>query len=406
MRESLEGVFRREKVRVVGALVRIVGSLDAAEEVFQEAALAALDEWPSRGVPANPGAWLTTTAKNRALDIARHRRVVLEKTPLLVSDSSVEPDTLRTIHDDALRLIFTCCHPLLSLESRVALTLKVVLGMSTDEVARALLSTEKTVGQRLARAKKTLEDSGVPYEVPEQKELPERLDAVLAVVYLVLNEGHTAREGDLVRVELQAEALRLAREVCELMPIEPEPFGLFALVAFSLARAETRTDEAGDLVPLADQDRARWDRRLIKEGLVALSRARRLGGGGSYTLQAEIAACHVTAPDLERTDWARIAAAYDALAAIDHSPVVAMNRAVAVSRVAGAEQGLAVLAPIADALDRYHHFHAVRADLLARAGKSPIASLERALALVTNEHERRWLVGRLVAAREKEAAHM
>lgn len=406
MNEALEDVFRREKGRVVGGLVRFVGSLDAAEEAFQEAALAALDDWPKHGVPVSPGAWLTRVARNHALDQARHRRVIAEKAPLLVEDGVVQPDALATIHDDALRLIFTCCHPALTLESRVALTLKVVLGMTVEEIARAFLSPEKTVAQRIVRAKKTIEEARAPYEVPEASERPERLAAVLAVVHLLFNEGHTARRGALVRVDLQREALRLARDLSELMPTEAEPFGLFALVAFSLARVETRTDVAGDLVPLAEQDRARWDRRMIKEGLMALSRARRLGGAGRYVLEAEIAACHATAPDLERTEWARILSAYDALTAIDASPVIALNRAVALSRVAGVVQGLAALDGIAEALDGYHHFHAVRADLLERAGRSPVASLERALALATNESERRWLVKRLEAARGERAERM
>ncbi len=402
MNEALEEVFRREKGRVVGGLVRFLGSLDAAEEAFQDAAVAALDDWPRHGVPASPGAWLTRVARNRALDEARHRRVVAEKAPLLVEDAVVQPDALASIHDDALRLIFTCCHPALTLESRVALTLKVVLGMTIEEIARAFLSPEKTVAQRIVRAKKTIEEAGVPYEVPEASERPERLGAVLAVVHLFFNEGHTARRGPLVRVDLQREALRLARDLSELMPTEAEPFGLFALVAFSLARVETRTDAAGDLVPLAEQDRARWDRRMIKEGLMALSRARRLGGAGRYVLEAEIAACHATAPDLERTEWTRILAAYDALAALDPSPVIALNRAVALSRVAGAAEALAALEQLAGALDAYHHFHVVRADLQERAGQTPVWALERALALVTNESERRWIERRLRSVRGPE----
>lgn len=394
---ALETVFRREKARVVGGLLRSLGSLDAAEEAFQDAVAAALGAWTE--VPENPAAWLTTTARHRALDAARHQRVVADKAPLLREDAVVEPQTLRSIDDDPLRLIFTCCHPALTLESRVALTLKVVVGLSTEEIARAFLSPDKTVAQRIARAKRILEEQRIPYEVPEKSELPERLAAVLAVLYLVFNEGHTAREGPLVRVDLQAEALRLALELTNLLPTEPEVFGLVALIAFSLARAHTRTDGEGELVPLPRQDRARWEGRLIKEGLMALSRARRLQGSGRYATEAEIAACHVTAPTWEATDWPRILGLYDALLAVDPSPVVALNRSVALGFVAGPDAALAELEALAGPLASYHPFFVVRAEMRRRAGQSPIEDLTRALSLVTNERERRYLERELEASK-------
>jgi RNA polymerase sigma-70 factor (ECF subfamily) len=255
--QTLDQVFRREKSRVVGALVRALGSIDAAEEAFQEAMLAALPSWRAGAVPANPAAWLTTAAKNSARDAARHKRIVDEKAPLLMEKDVVTPETLETISDDELRLIFTCCHPVLSLDTQVALTLKVVAGFTIDEIARAFLCPEKTIAQRITRAKKTIEEERLPYEVPERAELPERLASVLAVVYLIFNEGHTTRQGPLMRLDLQAESLRLGCQLCDLLPNEPEVFGLFALIAFSFARAATRTDERGELLLLSEQDRSR-----------------------------------------------------------------------------------------------------------------------------------------------------
>lgn len=387
---TLDEVVRREKGRVVGGLVRQLGSLDAAEESFQEALLAALARWPVDGTPANPAAWLTATARNHARNAARHRRVVRAKVPLLADEESVSPPSLESVVDDELRLFFTCCHPALSLESQVALTLKVVAGFSVEEIARAFLSPEKTVAQRLVRAKRSLEERGVPYEVPGRAELPARLAAVLAVVHLVFNEGHTSREGPLMRLDLQRESLRLARALCDLLPDEPEVFGLFALVALGCARAATRTDARGELLLLSQQDRARWDRPLIKEALVALGRARRLGGG-RYALQAEIAACHATAPSWEATDWGRILGAYDALVTLDPSPVVALNRAVAVCLHVGPAEALAALAPLAKPLADYHRFYATRADFRRRLGQDARGDYERALELAGNEAERSFL---------------
>ena len=391
LNHALEDVFRREKGRVVGALVRLLGNLDSAEEAFQEAVLAALPAWRATGTPTNPAAWLTTAAKNYARDAARHRRIVDQKAPLLIADEAVAPTTLATIADDELRLIFTCCHPVLSLDTQVALTLKVVAGFTSEEIARAFLCPEKTIARRLTRAKRTLEEECVAYTVPERADLPERLAPVLAVVYLIFNEGHTTREGPLMRLDLQAEALRLARVLCDLLPDEPEVYGLYALIAFGVARAATRTDERGELLLLSEQDRSRWDRAAIKEGLVALLRARRLGDGESYLLQAEIAACHATAPTWEATDWTRILRAYDELLRVAPSPVVAMNRAVAVCMLEGPGAALAALAPLEAELANYHLFYALRADFRSRQGENAQADYRRALDLASNESERAFL---------------
>jgi RNA polymerase sigma-70 factor (ECF subfamily) len=398
--QTLAEVVRREKGRVVGGLVRLLGNIDAAEEAFQDAVLAALSGWPTDGMPDNPAAWLTSTARNHARDAARHRRVVAEKAPLLVQEAFMAPETIESVRDDELRLIFTCCHPALTLETQVALTLKVVAGFSTDEIARAFLSPEKTVAQRIVRAKRTIEDRKLPYEVPDRRELPERLASVLAVIYLVFNEGFAAREGALMRLDLQKEALRLSHLLCDLLPNEPEAFGLFALIAFALSRAETRVDAHGEMVLLADQDRARWDRAMIKEGLMALERARRLGGRESYVLQAEIASCHVTASAAEATDWRAIVRLYEALRALDPSPVIALNHAVAISMHEGPAAGLAALAPLEAPLARYHLFHAMRADFRRRLGQDPRPDYRQALALTSNESEQHWLQKQLEAWEE------
>jgi RNA polymerase sigma-70 factor (ECF subfamily) len=395
--QTLAEVLRREKGRVVGALVRRFANLDTAEEAFQEAVLAALPSWRASGVPANPGAWLMTVAKNHALDAARHRRIVDEKAPMLAeTDAAMAPPSFAAIADDELRLIFTCCHPVLTLDSQVALTLKIVADFTTDEIARAFLAPVKTIAQRLTRAKQMIGDEQLSYEVPERAELPERLAAVLAVVYLIFNEGHTRGAGaPLMRLDLQAEGLRLGRVLCDLLPNEPEVFGLFALMAFSFARAATRTDERGALLLLSEQDRARWDRPTIKEGLLALQRARRLGGGGSYVLQAEIAALHTTAPTWETTEWTRILACYDELLAHAPSPVVALNRAVAVCMHAGPRAGLAALAPLEAPLASYHLFYALRADFRRRLGQDARDDYRRALELAGNESERSFLQRRI-----------
>jgi RNA polymerase sigma-70 factor, ECF subfamily len=342
-------------------------------------------------LPTNPGAWLTTAAKNHARDAARHQRIVDLKSPLLSEQGSEMPELPDSISDEQLRLIFTCCNPALTLDSQVALTLKVVAGLTTDEIARGFLCPEKTISQRITRAKKAIEERQLPYEVPERLQLPERLAPVLAVVYLVFNEGHTTRQGPLMRLDLQTEALRLARMLCDLLPNESEVFGLFALIALSLARAGTRTDEHGDLLLLSDQDRSRWDRAMIKEGLLALQRARRLGSAGAYTLQAEISVCHATATTWADTDWSRILRSYDELLALTPSPIVALNRAVAVCMHSGPAAGLEALSELEAPLSNYHLFFSLRADFRSRAGENARDDYERALLLASNESERRFL---------------
>jgi RNA polymerase sigma factor (sigma-70 family) len=385
---------RSERGRIVGGLLRLCGSLDAAEEAFQEAALAAVQAWREE-VPSNPGAWLMTAAKNSAKD-ARRRRVVAEaKAPLLFEDGMDARETIDTVSDDYLRLIFTCCHPELSTDNQVALTLKVVAGFSTEEIARAFVCSEATVSQRILRAKQTLHEKKVGYTIPERGELASRVSAVLRVLYAMFNEGHTGRSGALMRLDLQAEALRLARLLCDLVPREPEAFGALAIMAFGTARAHTRVDDEGLPILLAAQDRSRWNRELLREGLMALRRARSLGGRGPYVLQAEIAAEHVTAPTWESTDWATILAAYDALAEVSPSPVVALNRAVAVSMLAGPSAGLDALRELEGPLAGYHLFYAMRADMLERAGVDPRPDLEKAISLATNEGEKRLLERRL-----------
>jgi RNA polymerase sigma-70 factor (ECF subfamily) len=392
---TIDEVFRRDRSRVVAGLVRALGSIDAAEEAFQEAVLAALASWPARGVPENPPAWLATAAKNWARDEHRHRRIVDTKAPMLVEDEMIGPSTVETISDDQLRLIFTCCHPALPLESQVALTLKVIAGFTTEEIARAFVCPETTIAQRIVRAKRTIEEKQLPYAVPERAALNERLASVLAVLYLVFNEGHISRSGALMRLDLQVEALRLARLLCDLLPAEAEVFGLFALIAFSCARAATRTDEHGELLLLSQQDRTRWDRALIKEGLVALERARRMGPSAGYVLQAEIAACHVTATTWESTSWSAIVAHYDALLAVAPSPIVAFNRAIAVGMHTGPESALAALAEVEEPLSHYHLFYATRADFRRRLGLDARADYERAIELASNDEERRFLQRKL-----------
>ena len=396
--EVVESTVRRERGRIVGGLLRLYGSLGAAEEAFQEAVLAAVEAWQQR-IPENPGAWLMTAAKNSANDALRHQAIVDAKAPLLAAGAAETHETIDTVSDDYLRLVFTCCHPELSTDNRIALTLKVVAGFSTEEIARAFVSSEATVSQRILRAKQLIEQKQVPYATVAREELEERVAAVLGVVYALFNEGHTAQSGELMRLDLQAEALRLGRLLCDLVPCEAEAFGLVALMAFSAARAYTRVDAEGLPILLAEQDRSRWNRELLREGLMALARARSLGGHGPYVLQAEIAAAHVTAASWERTDWAAIVAFYDALLASAPSPIVALNRAVAVSLRDGPSAGLAALADLERPLADYHLFYATRADFLERSAQDPRPDLERALSLVTNDSERRLLERRLSRAK-------
>jgi len=386
--------IRRERGPILGGLIRLCGSIDAAEEAFQEAALSALEAWRD-AVPKNPGAWLMTAAKNSAKDARRHHAIARAKAPLLAEDDVNERDDIDTVTDDYLRLVFTCCHPALAVDNQIALTLKVVCGFSNEEIARTFTSPEATVSQRILRAKQTIDAIKARYAVPELRELDERVAAALGVVYAMFNEGHIGRTGPLMRLDLQAEALRLGRLLCDLLPRESEAFGLFALMAFSAARAKTRVDDDGKPILLSAQDRSQWDTELLREGLMARGRARSLGGRGTYVLQAEIAAVHATAPTWESTDWAAIVAHYDALDTVTPSPIVKMNRAIAISMQRGPTAGLDALKEVARDLEGYHLFYATRADLLERAGKDPRRDLEKALALATNDAERRLLRDRL-----------
>jgi RNA polymerase sigma factor (sigma-70 family) len=391
---------RRERGRIVGGLLRLCGSLDAAEEAFQEAVLAALQAWQAQ-VPDNPGAWLMRAAQNNARDALRHRAVADAKAPLLAEDDVEPSESIDAVSDDHLRLIFTCCHPALARDNQIALTLKVVAGFSTEEIARAFVCSEDTVAQRILRAKQALADQHVAYATPGRDELEARVAAVVGVVYALFNEGHTARSGPWMRLDLQAEALRLGRLLADLVPRAPEVFGLVALMSFGAARAHTRVDAEGVPILLDAQDRSRWNRELLREGLVALQRARSLGGRGPTVVQAEIAALHATAPTWADTDWPAIVARYDALTALAPSPVVALNRAVALAMRDGPAAGLAALAGLERPLADYHLFYATRADLLERAGRDPRADLRRALALVTNDGERRLLERRLERRRTR-----
>jgi RNA polymerase sigma-70 factor, ECF subfamily len=406
--EAIAGAFRDEHAIVLATLIRHAGDFGLAEDALQDAFEAAVMQWRRDGIPANPGAWITTTARRRAIDRLRRNRSVAGRAERLAElmrlDTQEEPamPDESTIIDDRLRLIFTCCHPALDVTARVALTLRALGGLTTGEIARAFLVAEPTMGKRIVRAKRKIADAHIPYRIPDDEELPERLRGVLRVVYLIFNEGYAATEGEhLVRGELCDEAIRLGRLVCRLMPDDAEAWGLLSLMLLHDARRAARVDPSGRYVPLDAQDRSRWDEARVREGLATLERAVRLRRPGEYQLQAAITTLQMQAPDLAGTDWAQIAELYGALAAINPSPVVELNRAVAIGLAEGPTAGLVLLEPLlADPLlTRYQPTHAAHAELLTRAGDSRRAAraYQRAIALTANAVEREELERRLQA---------
>jgi RNA polymerase sigma-70 factor (ECF subfamily) len=415
---AIEAVFRIEWPKLIAGLTRVVRDVGIAEELAHDALVAALEQWPGEGIPDKPGAWLMATAKHRAIDAVRRAKLVRRKHEELGGEleahggeASDERDAIDEalddqIGDDMLSLMFVACHPVLTMEARVALTLRMVGGLTTAEIARAFLVPEATIAQRIVRAKRTLSEAHVPFEVPRGEALAERLESVLEVVYLVFNEGYSATAGDdWLRPALCDDALRLARMLAELVPREPEVHGLVALLEIQASRSAARTAADGEPVLLLEQDRSRWDRLLIRRGLQALERAESFGGAfGPYALQAAIAACHARAAAPEATDWARIVALYDALAVLMPSPVVQLNRAVAVSMAFGPADGLEIVEALVDGgdLESYHLLSAVRGDLLAKLGRfrEARADFERAASLTRNERERRLMQARAAACSE------
>ncbi|WP_327144828.1 RNA polymerase sigma factor [Nocardia sp. NBC_01327] len=401
--DAVAEAFRGEWGHIVATLIRVTGDWELAEEAAQEAFATAVQVWPRDGVPRRPGAWLTTTARNHAIDRMRRNTVggaKLRELAVLTPPSDSGLFEAEEIRDDRLRLIFTCCHPALAFESQIALTLRTLAGLSTAQIARAFLMPEQTLAKRLVRARAKIKNAGIPYRVPPAHLLPERTTAVLGVLYLIFNEGYAATTGaDLIRESLSAEAIRLQRLLVELMPDEPEAQGLLALMLLHDARRTTRVNEAGELVSLEFQDRSRWDRGEIAEGTAILDSAMLRGPVGPYRVQAAIAACHATAPTAAATDWAQIAGLYDHLVRLVPSPIVRLNRVVAIAMAEGPDAGLALLADLEaeKALAENHLLPATRADLLRRLGRAEAAaaSYERALELVTTEAERRYLTRRL-----------
>jgi RNA polymerase sigma factor (sigma-70 family) len=403
---AIDAVWRIESAKLIAGVARMVRDVGLAEELAQEALVTALEHWPQSGVPDNPGAWLMATAKNRALDHFRRNKMLERKhEELALEQEMFEPDFAAAldddIGDDLLRLVFTACHPVLSTEARVALTLRLLGGLTTDEIARAFLVPEPTIAQRIVRAKRTLAEARVPFEAPSAPERASRLSSVLEVIYLIFNEGYAATAGDdWMRPALCEEALRLGRILAELVPQEPEVHGLVALMEIQASRFKARTGPSGEPVLLADQDRARWDQLLIRRGLAALDRAKR-GPLGPYALQAAIAACHARARTAAETDWARIVALYDALAQLAPSPVVELNRAVAVAMAFGPAASLELVDALVGepSLKNYHLLPGVRGDLLAKLGRfdEARAEFQRAVSLTRNSRERKLLLERAAA---------
>lgn len=400
-RAALEAVYRNEKRRVLATLIRLLGSFDAAEEALQEAFAAAAKRWPGEGVPANPYSWLVSTGRFKTVDRWRRQARLANALPqlALLADPASEPAIPEHIRDDELRLIFICCHPDLPADARVTLTLREVGGLTTEEIARAYLTRAPTIAQRIVRAKAKLRDEAIPFEIPPPDQLPARIESVLRVIYLIFNEGYAATSGaELTRADLSAEAIRLGRLVAGLMD-DPEVKGLLALMLLHEARRESRVDAAGDIVLLEEQDRSRWDRAMIDEARALIDQALEAGRLGPYLLQAAIAGEHAAAASTETTDWRQVVSLYDILALVDPSPVVALNRAAAISMRDGAETGLAAIdtAMAGGGLDAYHLAHAARADLLRRLGRDGEAknAYRRALALARQSAERRFLERRL-----------
>ncbi|MGH7943571.1 MAG: RNA polymerase sigma factor [Opitutaceae bacterium] len=391
---DLGELHRREYGRILASLIRVVGDFTLAEDSLQEAFTAALEQWPEKGTPQNPAAWLMTTARHKAIDQIRRRALADSRQDEIRAVSA--PEESAPVAQDSLRLMFTCCHPALAPDAQVALTLRTIGGLSTEEIARSFIVPVPTLAQRLVRAKAKIKLAGIPYEVPGDDELAGRIDAVLAVIYLVFNEGYSASFGaDILRGDLCGEAIRLARQLMELLPEEREPRGLLALMLLLDARRATRTDEAGAIVVLEDQDRSRWDREKIAEGMQLVEVALRGGSPGRYAVQAAIAALHARASSVNETDWAQITVLYTMLARVQPSPVVELNRAVAIAMSEGLEKGLALVNALE--LPGYHLLPATRADLLRRLGRNDesAAAYREALSLVRNDAERNFLERRL-----------